>query len=86
MVNGLNSLNSSILAKLQNVNYADGLNEEEAKAAGLTEAEIDEIKAAGVAVDDNIKLDIEETAETGAEETTKAAEEKAAANAGGNNR
>ncbi len=77
MVNGINGLNSSILAKLQNVNYADGLNEEEAKAAGLTQAELDEIKAAGVVVDDKIKLDIETEAATA---NTKGAENNTTAN------
>ena len=73
MVNGISGLSTAIQAKIQSINIKDGLSAEEAKAAGLTQAEIDAIRAAGIAVDADVK--VEET-----EGTTKAAETTAKAN------
>ncbi len=61
MVNGVN-LSDAIRAKLvSTVNLADGLQADEVKEAGLTQAEIAEIKAAGINVaDDVVAIDLED--------------------------
>ncbi len=65
MVNGVNGLTTTLQTKLSNVNLEDGLSAEEATAVGLSQAEIDAIKAAGITVaDDVVAVDLEEDTET----------------------
>lgn len=57
MVTGISGLSQTIQTKVAGLNLEDGLSAAEAQQAGLTQAEVDAIRAAGITVDADVKID-----------------------------